>query len=67
MCLWNKTETPKVGGPQPLPEKTATPENVGDPRKVEDQALFGGTPDLRTDRTAATPAIASQGTGLKVM
>lgn len=59
----NKTVNQNV----PDPEKTADPQQIGSGRKAEDQALFGGAPDLRVDRTSNPASLAAAGSGLKLM
>lgn len=48
MCFPKKQNLPAASPP---PEKPPEPAEVGSARKAEDQALFGGVPNLRTDRS----------------
>jgi len=59
----SKTVQQKV----PEPEKVAEPARIGDTRKIEDEQLFGGQPDLRVTRTATPPSLETSGSGLKLM
>jgi hypothetical protein len=52
-----------VPSPEPTASASAEPTQIGSKRKEEDQNLFGGTPDLRIDRTTP-PAVTGAGSGL---
>jgi hypothetical protein len=66
MCFIPKNDA-SVAKPIAEPEKTAEPPAIGDARKAEDEALFGGVPDLRVDRSATSGGATAGGTGLKMM
>lgn len=66
MCIFGKTKDTKMAKEIATPEKTAEPTEVGTARTAEDEALFGGIPDLRVDRSVASGGNTT-GTGLKVM
>lgn len=58
----------KLGRPVPAPEKTAELADIGTARTAEDVSLFGGVPDLISDRTASgSPAFKGQSGGLRPM
>lgn len=52
----------------PDPEATADPSEIGDARKMEDEALFGSeSPDLRVNRNGTPAGVEASGSGLKLM
>lgn len=65
MCLGNLFK--KTPGKLPDPEKIAEPTAIGDARKAEDTALFGGVPNLRVDRSATSGGVGADGSGLGTM
>lgn len=66
MCFVKTPKTSTVNQKVPEPEQTAEPTEVGSARDAEDDTLFGGTPDLRVDRS--TPAaVTNGGSGLNLM
>lgn len=64
MCFPKQKKLPK---PTAEPEKPADPPEVGEARKAEDEQLFGGVPDLRTDRSALEGGAGAGGSGLGQM
>lgn len=58
----NKTVNQQVA----TPEKVTEAPEVGSARKDEDEDLFGGVPNLRTDRTTP-PQVSNAGSGLNLM
>lgn len=64
MCFNKPKPLPK---PTPPPEKPAEPVDVGSARKAEDQELFGGVPDLRTDTSITDQGAAAGGSGVNMM
>jgi hypothetical protein len=67
MCFVPKTPKNTIPAEQAQPEKVAQPDEIGAGRKAEDEALFGGVPDLRVDRSAVSGGAAAGGSGLKTM
>lgn len=66
MCL--KQSTPKNQfKPTPPPEQSAEPLDIGAPREAEDEALFGGQPNLSVNRDAIGKGVAASGSGLRMM
>jgi hypothetical protein len=53
--------------PTPPPEKAAEPLEVGSAREAEDEALFGGQPNLSVNRDSLGKGVAKSGTGLRMM
>lgn len=66
MCFFPKTPKATVPAPDAQPQKTADPQEIGAPRKAEDQTLFGGIPDLRVDRSTTSGGVGAGGSGLNV-
>lgn len=66
MCFMPKKPKP-LAAPLAAPEKTAEPDPIGGARKAEDEALFGGVPDLRVDRSIASGGAVGEGSGLNIM
>lgn len=65
MCF--KQSTPKnTFKPTPGPEKTAEALDVGAAREAEDEALFGGQPNLAVNRDSVG-SVAASGSGLRMM
>lgn len=63
MCFFGKQkDVPKS---IPAPAKSPEVPEVGAARKAEDDALFGGVPDLRVDRSATGGGVAT-GSGLSI-
>lgn len=58
-----KNNVPKE---QAQPEAVANPDEIGASRTAEDDALFGGVPDLRVDRAATAGGTSADGSGLKM-
>lgn len=67
MCFKPKAQTQTVNQTVPQPDATAEPTAIGKPRAAEDTTLFGGTPDLRVDRSTTPAAVSTGGTGLNLM
>lgn len=63
MCFFPKAKT--IPKDLPPPSKAPDVPEVGAARTAEDNALFGGVPDLRVDRSATGGGIAT-GAGLKI-
>lgn len=61
MCFGDAPEQ-QLADPAPKPEKSALPDDIGSQRKAEDEALFGGQPDLV--RTPPTTGAITGGAGL---
>ena len=67
MCLFGKKQKTSFKETPP-PEKGAEPLEVGSARTAEDEALFGGQPNLAVNRDNAAPAgVTSGGSGLRMM
>lgn len=66
MCFMPKAKQQKVPQEQKQPEPIANPDEVGEARIAENDALFGGVPDLRVDRSATGGGATSGGAGLKM-
>lgn len=57
----------KLPDPTPPPEKPTEPPEIAGARQAEDDALFGGVPDLRSPDRSATAGGVATGTGLNTM
>ncbi len=64
MCFGQKP--PAVAKEMSQPEKVAEPDEIGASRAAEDEALFGGVPDLRVDRSLTDGGAGASGTGLNL-
>ncbi len=64
MCF---AKSKKLAKPNPEPEKPAEPEEIGKARAAEDEELFGGVPDLRTDRSISSGGAGAGGAGPQIM
>lgn len=63
-----KTVTQTVPAPEPTAGQEDTAGNIGNGRREEDKALFGGSqPDLRVDRPNVPASVGTAGSGLKLM
>lgn len=66
MCIFGRPKDKKLANPIAQPEKVATDQEIGEARVAEDEALFGGIPDLRVDRSATSGGVATGGSGIRM-